>query len=102
MGVATEHEVNVLRAGQQLLVAHLVGTQPAKVRHADHDITPLVVLQLCRHAVAHLDGVEIGHALTLGEVYQPFELWREAEEPDLQAVALDDDIGFDEARHRCR
>ena len=97
VGVATEHEVNVLRAGQQLLVAHLVGTQPAKVRHADNDVTPLVVLQLCRHAVAHLDGVEIGHALTLGEVYQPFELWREAEEPDLQAVALDDDIGFDEA-----
>ena len=92
MAVTAQHEVDASGSGHQFGIIDAVDV-PTQVGEADDDVA-FLLFQHLHHLIRLLDGVEILEATVVCLAHQSSHLGTNAEDTNLQALALEDDIGF--------
>lgn len=95
MAVPTQHQVYAFHGCYHVVVAHLLYL-PSEMGETDDQVAMLGP-QRAHHLAGRGYRVVIANGLKVLMIHQSVELGTESEDADLQSLALEDDVGFDEA-----
>jgi len=100
VGMTAQHEVAPLYPFEKQLI-RIFRILPAEVGDADHDIALLLLAEDVDVLLCRLGGIEEGDALAVTVEHQTLHGWREGEDSNLHALALQRDIGLYQILEHC-